>query len=331
MRFILLVLLLMVSGATRADLADTGSVAAGSHGIVEEYLVEGEQPGPGLWKVSRDNHTLWVLGVLSPLPKQMQWRSHQVEETLKQSQEFITPPYTALKMSFFNQLLLMPSLLTLENNPDGKLEYVLPPDLYARWSVLKENYIGRDKGVEKKRPFFAAHELYEKAIDKSGLTGDGTLVWSVVEGIAKKNKIKKTSPGINSQIKQPRKAFGEFKKTSIADLECFAKTMERLESDLDAMRARSRAWAQGDIEALRRLPYPDHDKICSDAILNLSLFKEQGLGDVRAREKQLWLEAAEAAIANNESSFAILDMAELLKPDGYLAALQEKGYRLEAP
>ncbi|HWV16563.1 MAG TPA: TraB/GumN family protein [Cellvibrio sp.] len=327
----LLTLLLTVSSAVRADLTEVRSGTAGSHDTVEEFLVEGEQPGPRLWKVSRDNHSLWILGVLSPLPKQMQWRSHQVEETLKQSQEFITPPYTALKMSFLNQLLLIPSLLTLENNSDGKLVDVVPPELYARWSVLKENYIGRDKGVEKKRPFFAAHALYEKAIDKSGLTSDGAMVWSVVEGIVKKNKIKKTSPGINSQIKQPRKAFGEFKQASIADLECFAKTLERLESDLDAMRARSRAWALGDIEALRRLPYPDHDKICSDTILNLSLFKEQGLGDVRAREKQLWLEAAESAIANNQSSFAILDMAELLKPDGYLAALQEKGYSLEAP
>jgi hypothetical protein len=39
--------------------------------VLGEVLVIGEQPGPALWKVSTDDHVLWIMGTYSPLPKQM--------------------------------------------------------------------------------------------------------------------------------------------------------------------------------------------------------------------------------------------------------------------
>jgi hypothetical protein len=38
---------------------------------LDQVLVTGEQPGPGLWKVSKDDHVLWILGTLAPLPQKM--------------------------------------------------------------------------------------------------------------------------------------------------------------------------------------------------------------------------------------------------------------------
>ena len=34
-------------------------------------VVSGEQPGPGLWRVEKDGHVMWVLGTQSPLPEHM--------------------------------------------------------------------------------------------------------------------------------------------------------------------------------------------------------------------------------------------------------------------
>ncbi|HJU09142.1 MAG TPA: TraB/GumN family protein, partial [Rhodanobacteraceae bacterium] len=58
-------------------LAQTVSPAAPSSSIttLETVSVTGVLPGPGLWKVSRDGHVLWVLGVIPSLPAHMQWRS----------------------------------------------------------------------------------------------------------------------------------------------------------------------------------------------------------------------------------------------------------------
>ena len=46
-----------------------------SEPVLEAVVVTGVQPGPGLWKVSKGEHVLWILGTLSPLPNQMQWDS----------------------------------------------------------------------------------------------------------------------------------------------------------------------------------------------------------------------------------------------------------------
>jgi hypothetical protein len=49
---------------------------------LEEVLVTGQQPGPGLWKVTRpddaNGHVLWILGNHSPLPKKLSWRSTEL-------------------------------------------------------------------------------------------------------------------------------------------------------------------------------------------------------------------------------------------------------------
>ena len=58
-------------------------------GEVEEVLVIGEQSGPGLWKVFKDDHVLWILGTLSPLPKKLTWRSTKIEEVVKQSKKWL--------------------------------------------------------------------------------------------------------------------------------------------------------------------------------------------------------------------------------------------------
>ena len=56
---------------------------------LETVSVTGVQPGPGLWKVSKDNHVMWVLGTLTPLPRRMEWQSKQVEQVIAQSQELL--------------------------------------------------------------------------------------------------------------------------------------------------------------------------------------------------------------------------------------------------
>jgi hypothetical protein len=46
---------------------------------LENVLIVGEQPGPGLWKLSKGDHVMWVLSSYQPLPGDMIWRSRTVE------------------------------------------------------------------------------------------------------------------------------------------------------------------------------------------------------------------------------------------------------------
>ena len=86
-----------------------------------------------------------------------------------------------------------------------------------------------------------------------------------------------------------------------------------------------------DVEALRDLPYQDQIRACVDAVLRSELAKDRGFADLRQRVEQVWLEAAEKAIAKNETSFAILPMSQVMRDDGILARLAAKGYEIVPP
>ena len=296
-------------------------------------VVTGVQPGPGLWKISKGDHVLWVLGTLSPLPRDIQWDAKQVEETIAASQEVLSSPSVSVSTDsgFFGNLALIPSALKARRNPDGKrLQDVVPPAQYARWQVLKARYIGGDRGIEQWRPVFAALELYEEAIKKAGMSGRGVTGPKIAK-IAKQHGIKTTSPVVEVTIKNARKVLKEFATTSLDDGDCFAGTLNRIETDIGTMRARANAWSIGDIQTLRELPYGNQFTACSAAFSSAELARKNGIADMSQQIEAKWMSAAEDALARNRSTFATLPIAELLKRDGYLAKLEAKGYVVEAP
>lgn len=296
----------------------------------EKILVVGQRPGPGLWKVSKGDHVLWVFGTYSPLPKKMEWRSHEVETILANSQEFLWPP--SPKVPFFQIARALPFAIGADKNPDGALlKDVLPPDVYARWIPLREKYIWDIDRIERRRPIFAAGDLFSSALDKHGLTS-GRDVREAIFKIAKKNKLKITEPKVELSVDSPVRAVRNFKKSSLDDIACFSKTIERLETDIDSMRIRANAWARGDLDTIRKLAFVDGGEACHSAIMNSAIMKDQpDIQTLDARLQQAWVAAAEQALANNASTFAIVSLKRILDPKGVLADLQAKGYLVEAP
>lgn len=296
----------------------------------EKILVVGQRPGPGLWKVSKGDHVLWVFGTYSPLPMKMEWRSQEVESILAKSQEFIWPP--SPKMPIFQIARALPFAIGADKNPgDATLKDVLPPDVYARWLPLREKYIRDVDRVERRRPLFAAGDLYGGALYKNGLANSRDVTEAIVK-IARKNKLKITEPKVDLSIESPVKAVRDFKKSSLEDVQCFFKTIERLETDIDAMRVRANAWAKGDLETIRKLVFADGGEACHAAVMNSAIMKEQpGIQSLDERMQQAWVEAAERALANNASTFAVLSLKRIFDPKGVLADLQARGYRVESP
>jgi hypothetical protein len=309
--------------------------ATASEAPLEEVLVTGQQPGPGLWKVTRPDdaagHALWILGSHSPLPKNMRWRSTELEAALAASQELVAPPSVDADVGPLGGITLLPSLVGVRNNPDDRrLQDVLPPDLYARWLPLKARYLGRDDDVEEWRPIFAAQELYNAALKEHGLVPyEG--VWPTVEKLARKKRVRVVEPEVELKFTKARAAIKDFKSMPLSDVECFARTIQRLEGDLDLMRERANAWAVGDVPRLQRLAPVERASACIGVILDSSLIRERGLTDMPERVRAAWMQAAEQALARNVSTVAVLSVDELLRPAGYLARLRQRGYVIEDP
>jgi hypothetical protein len=78
--------------------------------------------------------------------------------------------------------------------------------------------------------------------------------------------------------------------------------------------------------------YADREGACNAAVTNRAFIKEQpGLKSVEAPLLDAWVASAEKSLAVNTSTFAILNLRDILDPKGYVAALQAKGYLIEAP
>lgn len=301
----------------------------------EKVLVVGQRPGPGLWKVAKDDHVLWIFGTYSPLPDKMVWRSRQVETVLAQSQEFLGLPTAGVGVGWSNSLNLLtalPFVIGVKKNADGaRLQDIVPADVYARWTPLKAKYIGADSAIETDRPIFAAQELFGKALKQSGLGNDRDVVASIHK-MAKNAGINFTPVTVSVQIENPRGAVRDFKKGALDDLDCFTKTIDRLEVDIDAMRVRANAWATGDVETMRKLTYPDQEQACKSAFIDSAFVKSlPGAESLDQRRRDTWLAAAEKSLANNKSTFALLPVSQIMNPNGLVAALQAKGYVVEQP
>ncbi|MDR6641463.1 hypothetical protein J2X57_000657 [Luteibacter sp. 1214] len=306
---------------------------ASSVPTLEAVTVSGVQPGPGLWKVTRGEHTLLILGTLTPLPKNMSWQTAEIDDALSHTDALILPPKVEIKPNtgFFGRLALLPSLIGVRNSPDGKtLQESVPPDVYARWLTVKAKYIGDDRKVERYRPIFAVLELYKSAVRQSGLARSGGVTRTVMD-LATKHGVKQVPVEYTLLVDDPRAAVKSFKKSTLDDVSCFAQSIDNIDAQLADMTARANAWATGDIAALQDDRTAKQRITCMNAATDSGVAQQIGLTDVPRDVRERWLAAVDAAMASNTQTIAIVPLDDLLGSNGYLSALKAKGYSVLAP
>ena len=305
--------------------------AAPAERVLDTAVVR--MPGPGMWKIHKGDNTLWVLGTVSPLPSGMVWNSAKARAVVGRADEVIGAPSVMVDadIGFFGKLALLPSLIGVRSNPDDKqLRDVLPASVYTRWQGLKQRYIGRDGSVEGWRPIFAASKLYDEAIASVGLSGRD-VVHAALDDAIKARGLKPVSVSARVKIKNPKAVVKEFKTAQFGDLECFEKTLDRVERDLPALSARADAWARGDVQALGTLPNADLGDVCERAMLGGQFAAKYGMDTLEAQARAKWIAEAESSLSRHRTTFAILPMNDVLSPTGMVAALAAKGYAVEAP
>jgi uncharacterized protein YbaP (TraB family) len=292
-----------------------------------EVVVEGKHEGPRMWRVTRGDHILWILGTISPLPRKMTWQSDSVETVLQQTQEVLPAwpsigvganPFTALRLYF--------TWRKIQKSPDHmKLQEQLPAPLYARFAALKARFAPGDTKLEELRPMLAGGRLLDKALDVSGLTMHNEVQRTVLKLAAKQGvKVHQTKMRVEDPV-DVLKDLGTTPKSG--EIACLAAIVSRLETDLGPMQARARAWALGDVDTLRQLPHSEDDRIaCLAAVSNSARIR-----NLVIRAQDDWMIEVEEAMARNRSTLAVQSMDRLLGDKGILAALRAKGYTVEGP
>ena len=331
--FLLIPGLLASPAFAQANGASAEAETEGASAPIDEVIVTGEQPGPGLWKVTHGGtHVVWVLGTVGAVPRDLNWRSRQVEDVIAHANAVIFgESVNPTNIGFFRGLLLLRSVLKLRYNPDkALLKDLIPPARYERWLVLRKKYFKDDEDYDRVRPMFIALQLAGAAAHESGLDAEGSL-GRIVATTAKKHDVPIRHAEVKMAIADPKKAIRDFSATPREqDLACFNATLDNLDSDLDKAKSRARAWAVGDIEAFRQLPVPVAQPICLKAITSAPGLQPE-FAKVREGLNDSWLWEVQKALELNAVTLAVTSLDDVLSPTGRLARLRERGYTVEAP
>jgi len=307
----------------------------------EVIVVTGRLPGPPLWKVGNGDNVLWIFPSFAPIPKRMQWDSTRVARVLAESGIYLTQPTVGISLSSKSMGLrnLRDSIRRqeqLSHMPnDGTLQQVLSPELYVRYTALKARYFPRNDDIEELRPVFAMTSIRNEVQQEAGLTS-ADAIFDQIEKLARRNrKLQRIDTS----------AIGAFKleyDESVERLEalmnslppdkeqgCFELELRRAEIDLDAIKRRANEWANGRIGAFRAVQLQTGDNPCQAMFAGSS--EGEALEQLSRESQEKWLAGAEEGLTHHRTSFAVLDINDLLNDDGLLAKLAAKGYSVRAP
>jgi uncharacterized protein YbaP (TraB family) len=293
---------------------------------IEEVLVSGERAGPGLWKVRKGDHTLYLLATLSPLPKKMEWRSREVEDVLARAQRFVPARFDVdADIGPISGMRLYLQYRRLRGNADDQtLEQVLPPELFARFEAQRLKYAPRNRSILKQRPVVAASELWREGISRSGLTLRNDVDRAVAK-LARERKVKVVTPAV--KIEDAKGTLAEVGQLPLdAEIVCMSALLGRIESDLATARRRAEDWAVGDVEALRSRRGAQRQEACWEALLT-----SPKLAAVRREFDAAWLRTVTQSLEQHPVTLAVVPFGELYAPGGVLATFRARGYEIDEP
>jgi hypothetical protein len=320
---------------------------------LEEVVVTGILPGPPLWKVSNGEHVLWILPLVNLYPKKMEWESDRVERLIAGSQEFIAMPY-ATNVTYTSNPLSVIRLIgaydkTTHLQDGKKLADVLPPDVYQRFVNLKTQYFKNDKTTDKLTPREAGKKMQKEILDAenleqlsyANLSSPEVIMDSLNRSLKRNKSIRRTS---TSHVVFDKLKFSDVKSRKeemVAavntdshrefEVACLVAKIAFFENDFESAKKRANAWAQGDADELIRHETELKNDVALQSLRGPCRMPSTS-EDAMAMEKishEKWLAAVEAALANNERTFAVLGINDILAPDGLVSTLQKKGYAVE--
>jgi hypothetical protein len=340
-------------GSTGAEGESDDGTARPALEELDPVFIYGGAAAPRMWKVSRDGNVMWV-AVNRAAPAGSTWRLDGIESRLAESKLALFPGTAQANpdIGIFRALTLIRSAFKAGKNPDGKtLKDVLPPETYARWLALKTTYVGRDNDIEEWRPSIALAKLEEKIGEKlrpkraarRARPPAGPMLQPLVEKAARKLRVKtRTMPKVEKkvEIENLRSKLKSTHKLNLVDEKCVADYLTFLEQQVDYLKRQA-----GGVEELAA---PDRPAECNEGNLYIRKVRSGEIPDsvgfvelishveqqTKLAQEELdtaWIEAAQAALAKNSSTIAVLNPINTTGARSYIDQLRALGYTVEEP
>lgn len=298
--------------------ADAGEQSAPA---LEEIVVTAERAGPGMWHVRHGDANVWILGSISPLPRDITWRSKQVESVLESASQVLVQKPIEISVPRILWMLIADRKYLMVGG-GKRLKDVLPADLHARFDMQRSN-VGDDKDKwERYRPVIAAAFLQQAAFHQVNLSMRLDL-GAALRALAKKHGVRVEEikvAGVSDMIEALKTMPSGTERT------CFEASLSTVETGLPRLVDRAQAWASGNVERIESMPELKEVNACRNA-----LDAGKGALDVISRIRQTWLQNIESHLRSAGTTIAVVNLDLLLERGGLLDQLRAKGYQIDAP
>ena len=314
--------LLLLTGGVPGDRAmgQTGPASAppadDSSVVTELEPVQVNLPGPALWRVSRGDSQVIILGYVRPLPHGLDWPKGRLLHALDGAHALLVPPEPTLGVLDTVGLLL--SLGRLQNPQGRTLSQVLSPgDFQAYAHAVARSHLPA-KHYDRYRPVVAGAALIGDVRRAEGLSSEKPV--STVQRLARQLQVRVQTMG---RIKAAPLLKIVLSLDEAHGLACFRQEMAEIAWETAGARAAAEAWGRGDVSRLRQLRSQIGLAQCLEDLPGIQALTERGTADA--------VTAIDEALSRPGKTVALVDLTYLDRTNGLLDRLKARGAVISVP
>jgi uncharacterized protein YbaP (TraB family) len=284
--------------------------------VVEALEVVAQPPGPALWKVSKGGSEVVVLGSVKPIAHSLVWDTGRLDRALDGAKVLLIEP--KFKFGLFDLVRFkIGGSGKSTTEPGALIEDKLPLKLRERFVGARTASHQDARRYERLKTYVAAFLLvgdYREAAGLSDAKPDST-----VQKLAGAHKVK-VQPVSEYRVASAVKQAGQI--SEAAGLACLSDGVDQVQQESDHAQAVGKAWAAGDLKAVKALYGPAPLERCLQQVPNMAVI-ERGTDDNTR--------AILNALKTPGKSVAVVDLNFLLRPNGVLDRLKAQGATVSVP
>ncbi len=290
--------------------------AEGDSVVVAELVVNAPLLGPALWKVSRGDSEVFILGGLTPLPHVQTWDDGRLDRALAQSNVLLVPP--SGRIPVIEAAGFAVRALAVRQPLGRTLEGSLPPTLRDRF-VAERTALGLGpKAYAHWKPAAAGFLLIGDFRRKTGLSNEKPASTVVHMADARHVRVKRVTSYHLGELFTSLTRLGNDQQNA-----CLADELDAIDFERAHAKSAAEAWSRGDAQAARAgNSGPILDR-CAALLSSYGAVLERGTADFTA--------AIEDELKHPGKAVAVIDLRYLLRANGVLDRLQADGATISVP
>jgi hypothetical protein len=310
---VLVCLALAVPAAAQTP-APAASIAAPEDAL-SELVVIAHPPGPAMWRITRGDSSVIILGAVTPVPHRLVWDQRQVDAALTGANVLLSPPKPDLGPA---QILGLITTQIWKVRQGQDLEKSLPPALRARFVDARTRAYAKPDRYAHWKPALAGFLLLSDFRRHVGLSEAKPA--STVQHSADEKHVRQEALGAY-RMSLLLQIAGRL--TPEGQLACLSDALDELDFEAAHPQDIDDDWARGDIRAVAARYRGSAVQKC--------LLRAPGAREIIDQEMGKAVDRLWDALQKPGKSVAVIDLAWMLPQGGVLDRLKAKGAMVGAP